>query len=98
VKERLPHVRDSVIRKNPGSEVRREQPANMPNYVPNTVDTLKNDMEQVSGIFDSIKGNSETGVYTAQGILALQEAGQARIRLKVKLYEYALTRLSETMV
>jgi hypothetical protein len=84
-----------VIRKNPGSEVRREQPANMPNYVPNTVDTLKNDMEQVSGIFDSIKGNSETGVYTAQGILALQEAGQARIRLKVKLYEYALTRLAK---
>jgi hypothetical protein len=67
----------------------------MPNYVPNTVDTLKNDMEQVSGIFDSIKGNSETGVYTAQGILALQEAGQARIRLKVKLYEYALTRLAK---
>jgi hypothetical protein len=84
-----------VIRKNPGSEVRREQPSNMPNYVPNTVDTLKNDMEQVSGIFDSIKGNSETGVYTAQGILALQEAGQARIRLKVKLYEYALTRLAK---
>jgi hypothetical protein len=84
-----------VIRKNPGSEVSRLEPVGMPNYVPNTVDTLKNDMEQVSGIFDSIKGNSETGVYTAQGILALQEAGQARIRLKVKLYEYALTRLAK---
>jgi len=76
-----------VIRKNPGSEVRREQPAMMPNYVLNTVQTYKEDMEQISGVFDSLKGNSETGVYTAQGILALQEAGQARIRLKVKLME-----------
>jgi hypothetical protein len=80
-----------IIRKNPGTEVRREQPANMPNYVVNAVETYKHDMEQVSGIFDSLKGNSETGVYTAQGILALQEAGQARIRLKVKLLEQALS-------
>lgn len=79
-----------IIRKNPGSEVRREQPPAMPGYVVNAVETYKNDMEQISGIFDSLKGNSETGVYTAQGILALQEAGQARIRLKVKLMELAL--------
>jgi hypothetical protein len=32
-------------------------------------------------------------VYTAQGILALQEAGQARIRLKVKLLEASLGKL-----
>lgn len=83
-----------VIRKNPGSEVRREQAPNMPNYVVNAVDTYKRDMEQVSGIFDSLKGNSETGVYTAQGILALQEAGQARVRLKVKLMEDSLGKLA----
>jgi hypothetical protein len=80
-----------VIRKNPGAEVRREQAPNMPNYVINAVETYKSDMEQISGIFDSIKGNSETGVYTAQGVLALQEAGQARIRLKVKLLENSLS-------
>lgn len=83
-----------IIRKTPGSEVRREQPTGMPAYVPNTVDSMKNDMEQISGIFDSLKGNSETGVYTAQGILALQEAGQARIRLKVKLMEETLGKLA----
>lgn len=87
-----------VIRKNPGTEVRREQAPNMPNYVVGAVEQYKHDMEQVSGIFDSIKGNSETGVYTAQGILALQEAGQARIRLKVKLYESALTQLAKMWV
>ena len=83
-----------IIRKNPGSEVRRDQPPGMPAYVVNAVETYKSDMEQISGIFDTLKGNSETGVYTAQGILALQEAGQARVRLKVKLMEDSLSRLA----
>lgn len=83
-----------VIRKNAGSDVRREQAPNMPGYVINAVETIKHDMEQISGIFDSLKGNSATGVYTAQGILALQEAGQARIRLKVKLLEETLGALA----
>lgn len=84
-----------VIRKNPGSEVRRDQPPSMPAYVNNAVNEAKGDMEQISGIFDTLKGNSETGVYTAQGILALQEAGQARIRLKVKLLENTLGKLGQ---
>jgi methyl-accepting chemotaxis protein len=52
-------------------------------------------MEQISGVFDTLKGNSETCVYTAQGILALQEAGQARIRLKVKLMEDSLGKMAQ---
>lgn len=84
-----------VIRKNPGSDVHREQPPSMPSYVVNAVETYKSDMEQISGIFDTLKGNSETGVYTAQGILALQEAGQARIRLKVKIMEDFLGKLAQ---
>ena len=79
-----------VIRKNPGSEVRRDQPPQMPMYVVNAVETFKKDIEQVSGIYNTLKGDNTTGVYTAQGILALQEAGQVRIRLKVKLLEESL--------
>lgn len=79
-----------IIRKNPNTEVRREQPPSMPAYVSNAVEIYKNDIEHVSGVFNSLKGKSETGVYTAQGILALQEAGQARVRLKVKILEDAL--------
>ena len=79
-----------VIRKNPGSEVRREQPPSMPMYVVNAVETYKDDIEMISGIHNSLRGDSATGVYTAQGILALQEAGQVRIRLKVKLLESSL--------
>lgn len=84
-----------IIRKNPGSDVKREQPPSMPAYIVNAVESYKADMEQISGVFDTLKGNSETGVYTAQGILALQEAGQARVRLKVKLMEDALGRIAE---
>lgn len=83
-----------VIRKNPGSEVRRDQPPSMPMYVVNAIETYKSDIEQISGIFNTLKGGSATGVYTAQGILALQEAGQVRIRLKVKLLEDSLGKLA----
>jgi TRAP-type mannitol/chloroaromatic compound transport system substrate-binding protein len=79
-----------IIRKNPGSVVDRLQPPSMPAYVVNAVETYKNDIQQISGIYDTLKGDNATGVYTAQGILALQEAGQVRIRLKVKLLEEAL--------
>lgn len=83
-----------IIRKNPGSEIRREQPPSMPMYVINAVETLKRDVEQISGIYNTIKGDNSTGVYTAQGILALQEAGQVRIRLKVKLLEESLGKIA----
>lgn len=84
-----------ILRANPGTRVDRLQPPSMPSYVINAVEQYKQDMEQISGIFDTLKGNSETGVYTAQGILALQEAGQARIRLKVKILEDALGKMGQ---
>ena len=83
-----------VIRKNSGSEVKREQPPAMPHYVANAVETYKSDIEQISGIYNTLKGDNTTGVYTAQGILALQEAGQVRIRLKVKILEEFLSSLA----
>lgn len=83
-----------IIRKNPGSEVKREQPPTLPGYISNTVESYKSDMEHISGVFNSLRGESETGVYTAQGILALQEAGQARVRIKVKLMEEFLGELA----
>jgi len=83
-----------IIRKNPGSEVRRDEPPQMAPYVINAIETYKSDMEQISGIFNTLRGENTTGVYTAQGILALQEAGQVRIRLKVNLMEHTLGRMA----
>ena len=87
-----------IIRKNPNTEVRRESPPSMPMYVINAVETCKKDIEMISGIHNTLRGENTSGVYTAQGILALQEAGQVRIRLKVKLLENALAEIAELWV
>lgn len=87
-----------IIRKNPGSEVMRPNAPAMPNYVQSAVLTFKDDMEMVSGIHNTLRGENSSGVYTAQGILALQEAGQVRVRLKVKILEEALASMANMWV
>ena len=79
-----------VIRKNPGSEVRRDNPPVMPEYVRLQIDALKSDIQDISGVLDSLRGDKQTGITTASAILALQESSQSRIRLKIKLMEYSL--------
>lgn len=79
-----------VIRKNPGSDVGREQPPSMPNYVVEKINELKGDMETISGIHDATRGERPIGVQAGNAIIALQEAGQARVRLKVKVMEIML--------
>lgn len=83
-----------VIRKNPGSEVRRDTPPAMPTYVREQIDTLKADIQDISGVLDSLKGDKQTGISAASAILALQEASQSRIRLKIKIMECNLTELA----
>lgn len=83
-----------VIRKNPGSEVRRDTPPPMPMYVSDKVHDLKSDIEVISGIHDVTRGERPTGIQAGNAIMALQEAGQARVRLKVKLMEQGLSKLA----
>ena len=83
-----------VIRKTPGSEVRRDAPPSMPSYVREQIDVLKHDMQDISGVFDSLKGEKTGSITAASAILALQEASQARIRLKIKIMESFLSDLA----
>ena len=83
-----------VIRKNPGAEVRRDAPPPMPTYVREQIEILKGDIQDISGVLDSLKGEKQTGVVAASAILALQEASQSRIRLKIKIMESNLTELA----
>lgn len=80
-----------VVRKNPGSEVRRDTPPAMPIYVREQIDTLKSDIQDISGVLDALRGDKQTGITTASAILALQENSQSRIRLKIKLMEDVLS-------
>lgn len=84
-----------VVRKNPNSEVRRESPPPMPSYVREMIEALKMDVENISGVHDVTQGRRPTGIQAGNAILALQEAGQARIRLKVKLLEKTLAELAQ---
>jgi len=84
-----------IIRKNPGSEVRRDAPPSMPMYVSETIARLQRDIEVVSGVHDVTRGQNPGGIESGSAIMALQEAAQTRIRMKVKIYEYALGELGQ---
>ena len=83
-----------VIRKNPGTEVRRDAPPPMPTYIREQIEVLKSDMQDISGVYDALKGERQGSITAGSAIMALQEASQARIRLKIKLMEYSLTTLA----
>lgn len=83
-----------VIRKNPGTEVRRESPPSMPTYIRDKILELKEDIDTISGVYDVTRGERAIGITAGNAIMALQEAGQARIRIKVKLMEYSLGELA----
>ena len=79
-----------IVRKNPGSTVERPAPPSMPMYVSQMIDILKFDIEVISGVHDVTRGQTPTGIQSAAAIVALQEAAQIRVRLKVTLHENAL--------
>jgi len=83
-----------VVRKNPGTDVARLNPTTMPQYVSNKIIELKQDIETIAGVHNSTRGQAGDSVVAAQAIMALQEAGQARVRLKVRIMERALARLA----
>lgn len=66
----------------------------MPNYVSEKIEELKRDMETISGVHDVTQGRRPVGIQAGNAIIALQEAGQARIRTKVKLMEQGLSKLA----
>jgi hypothetical protein len=55
---------------------------------------MKYDMQLIAGVNEVTMGMSSGGVTAATAIMALQEAGQARIILKVRLMEQALSAIA----
>lgn len=82
-----------VVRKNPGTEVRRETPPPMPAYIQNIINDLKYDVQVVSGIFDATRGEKPASITSGVAIQALQDSSQGRIRLKTQNLEYLLADL-----
>lgn len=76
-----------VVRKNPGTDVKREAPPPMPGYIRDTIEMLKNDIEIISGVFDVTRGERPGGITAAAAIQALNEQAQGRIKLKLQTFE-----------
>lgn len=87
-----------VVRKNAGTEVRREAPPPMPAYIQNIINDLKYDVQVISGVFDATRGERPTSVSSGVAIQALQDSSQGRIKLKTQNLEYLLAELGSMWV
>ena len=87
-----------IITKNPGTEVRREQPPSIPAYVQQTIEMLKRDIEIVSGVFDITRGERPNSITSGVAIQQLTQSAQSRIKLKMKYLENALAELGSLWV
>lgn len=97
-KNSLTNDKGLVVRKNPGTEVRRENPPSMPAYIQNIINDLKYDVQVVSGVFDATRGERPASISSGVAIQALQDSSQGRIRLKTQNLEILLTELGSTWV
>lgn len=93
-KNSLTNRKGLVVRKNPGTEVRREQPPAMPAYLQDIIQLLSQDIEHISGVYDVTRGERPTGITAAAAIQALNEQAQGRIKLKVQILEQFLGELA----
>jgi len=96
--EMLTNTVGQVIQKNPGTEVRRESPPNIPAYMINFYYEIHKLVDEISGMHDITQGRKPTGVTAAEAIAELQEAAQTRIRLKERNLQSSLTQLGHLVI
>jgi len=87
-----------IINKKRGTEVRREAAPNLPSEVFEFYNLLMRLIDQQSGIHDTSRGRTPTGVTAASAIQSLQDADQTRIRLKERNLQASLVQLGYMVV
>lgn len=92
-KNSLTNRQGLVVRKNPGTDVHREDPPSLPAYIQNIIEVFNKDIEHISGVYDVTRGERPSGVTAAAAIQALNEQAQGRIKLKVQMLEQMLSEL-----
>lgn len=92
-KNSLTNRKGLVIRKNPGSEVKRDAPPTIPAYVQSVLQDLKYDIQVISGVYDATRGERPVSITSGVAIQALQDSSQGRIKLKTQNLEYLLSDL-----
>lgn len=97
-KNKLDNQPGSVIEKNPGGNVERVAPPQLPSYFQNHMEATKRSMEEISGIHDVTKGISSGSVTAASAIQILTENSQTRIRSKLRNTEFGIKALGHWYV
>lgn len=87
-----------VIQKEPGTEVRRDIPPPIPNYVFEFFRLLQAFINEVSGVHDVTQGRKPAGVTAAEAINELQEAAHTRVRLKERNMTVSLSKLARLTI
>jgi len=95
---KITNIIGQVIQKNPRSEVRRDQPPNLPPSVFNFYQMMRDLYDTQSGVHDITQGRKPAGITAAQAIDTLQEAAQTRIRLKERNMQHSLTQLGRLVI
>ena len=70
------------ISSNP-EEINYAQPPSVPSYIQNYVSQLGMMQDEITGVHDVTQGRQPSGITAGKAIVALQEAGQTRIRYKI---------------
>lgn len=80
---------------HPNARVDRIPGTPLPNYIPQHGDTIRQALDNVSGVFDVTQGRKPGGITAGVAIEQLQEAAQTRLRLLVRNLEDSIRELGE---
>lgn len=87
-----------VIEKMPGSEVRREPPPPLPEYLFRSAEKIVADMDDITGVNAVLGGLVPKGIRSGAGLSEAQDIAATRVRLKVKQMERAIGDIGRLMI
>jgi len=87
-----------IVRKRQGTEVRRDAPPPLPEYVIAQHQIAMNDIENITGIHDIVQGRRPEGVRAYSAIRQLLEAAERRLALKILFQQEALREAARQLV
>ena len=86
-----------AIRKTPGSEVRRDNPPELPDYVLNSYETTRRDIQDISGVHEALSGRFSTGMDNYSAMRQAVDQAEVRPRKKIRHQLTALRKLARLM-
>lgn len=95
--ENIINAPGAVIEKNPGSEVGRQEGAQLQPYILSMAQMIQTEFEKISGITEVSQGMRPTDA-SGKAIQYLQEANQTKLRLKARNLEKFLKQVGSMMV